>query len=111
MRAFRSRTASAILTGGSAPSALPLRHRLLGTRKLADVLAAKCVLVSFDSTMRSNLSVGMPIDLVCYERDALAIRRRRRFEQGDPYFGALSKKWSEGVRAAFKELPEPQWGA
>src|SRR6185295_11086663 len=52
--------------------------------------AAKCVLVSFDSTMRSNLSVAMPIDLICYERDALAIRKRRRFEQGDPDFGALS---------------------
>src|SRR5580692_6010676 len=61
--------------------------------------AAKCVLVSFDSTMRSNLSVGMPIDLVCYEKDALAIRKRLRFEQGDAYFDALSKKWSEGVRA------------
>jgi putative proteasome-type protease len=73
--------------------------------------AAKCVLVSFDSTMHSNLSVGMPIDLLCYERDALAVKKRRRFEQGDPYFAALSKKWSEGVRAAFKELPEPQWGA
>jgi putative proteasome-type protease len=71
--------------------------------------AAKCVLVSFDSTMRSNLSVGMPIDLVCYERDALAIRKRLRFEQGDAYFDALSKKWSEGVRAAFKELPDPLW--
>lgn len=71
--------------------------------------AAKCVLVSFDSTMRSNLSVGMPIDLVCYERDALEVRKRRRFEQGDPYFGALSKGWSEGVRAVFKGLPEPQW--
>jgi putative proteasome-type protease len=73
--------------------------------------AAKCVLVSFDSTMRSNLSVGMPIDLLCYERDALVVNKRHRFEPGDPYFGALSKKWSEGVRAAFKELPEPQWGA
>jgi putative proteasome-type protease len=73
--------------------------------------AAKCVLVSFDSTMHSNLSVGMPIDLLCYERDALAVKKRRRFQQGDPYFAALSKKWSEGVRAAFKELPEPQWGA
>jgi putative proteasome-type protease len=72
--------------------------------------AAKCVLVSFDSTMRSNLSVGMPVDLLCYERDTLEVRKRRRFEQGDPYFGALSKKWSEGVRAAFKELPDPQWG-
>jgi len=73
--------------------------------------AAKCVLVSFDSTMHSNLSVGMPIDLLCYERDALVVRKRRRFGEGDPYFAALSKKWSEGVRAAFKELPEPQWGA
>jgi putative proteasome-type protease len=72
--------------------------------------AAKCVLVSFDSTMRSNLSVGMPIDLVCYEKDTLAIRKRLRFEQGDAYFDALSKKWSEGVRAAFKELPDPLWG-
>lgn len=72
--------------------------------------AAKCVLVSFDSTMRSNLSVGMPIDLICYERDALAIRKRRRFEQGDPYFAALSRKWSDGVRAAFRELPDPDWG-
>ena len=46
--------------------------------------AAKCVLVSFDSTMRSNLSVGMPIDLICYERDSLMVRMRRRFDQGDP---------------------------
>ena len=48
--------------------------------------AAKCVLVSFDSTMRSNLSVGMPIDLLCYERDNLAVTMRRRFDEGDSYF-------------------------
>ena len=72
--------------------------------------AAKCVLVSFDSTMRSNLSVAMPIDLVCYERDALEVRKRRRFEPGDPYFDALSKQWSEGVRGVFRQLPEPRWG-
>jgi putative proteasome-type protease len=71
--------------------------------------ASKCVLVSFDSTMRSNLSVGMPIDLICYERDALEVRRRRRFDQGDPYFSALSKEWSEGVRTVFKQLPELEW--
>lgn len=71
--------------------------------------AAKCVLVSFDSTMRCNLSVGMPIDLLCYERDVLAVRKRRRFEQGDAYFGALSRKWSEAVRLAFEELPAPEW--
>jgi putative proteasome-type protease len=71
--------------------------------------AAKCVLVSFDSTMHSNLSVGMPIDLLSYERDSLRVRRRRRFEQGDPYFSTLSKNWSEGVRAVFKQLPELNW--
>jgi len=67
--------------------------------------AVKCVLVSFDSTMRSNLSVGMPIDLVFYERDSLKLGVRRRFESGDPYFSTLSKEWSEGVRAVFRHLP------
>jgi putative proteasome-type protease len=71
--------------------------------------AAKCVLVSFDSTMRSNLSVGMPIDLICYERDTLEIQRRRRFDHGDPYFTALSHEWSEGTRQVFRQLPELLW--
>ena len=71
--------------------------------------ATKCVLVSFDSTMRSNLSVGMPIDLLYYEKDSLAVRYRRRFDAGDPYFTALSKDWSEGTRQVFRELPELSW--
>jgi putative proteasome-type protease len=94
---------------GEAKYGKPIIDRVIDpSTSLSD--AAKCMLVSFDSTMRSNLSVGMPIDLICYERDTLEVRKRRRFEQGDPYFGALSKKWSEGVRAAFKELPDPHWG-
>lgn len=67
--------------------------------------AMKCVLISFDSTMRSNLSVGMPIDLVCYERDSLRLNIRSRFAQGDPYFSTLSREWSEGIRAVFRGLP------
>jgi len=74
---------------------------------LAD--AAKCALVSFDSTMRSNLSVGMPIDLICYQRDSLRISMRRRFDERDPYFGALSEQWSAGVRTVFRELPALAW--
>ena len=74
---------------------------------LAD--AAKCVLVSFDSTMRSNLSVGMPIDLVCYATDSLQVRMRRRFDEDDPYFRALSEHWSEGTRAVFRQLPALAW--
>ena len=71
--------------------------------------AIKCVLVSFDSTMRSNLSVGMPIDLLCYERDSLEVRKRRRFEDGDAYFTALGRAWGEGTRQVFRQLPELGW--
>jgi putative proteasome-type protease len=71
--------------------------------------AIKCVLVSFDSTMRSNLSVGMPIDLICYMRDSLEVQRRRRFEDGDAYFTALGRAWGEGTRQVFRQLPELGW--
>jgi putative proteasome-type protease len=93
---------------GEAKYGKPIMDRVI-SRSTSLTDAAKCVLVSFDSTMRSNLSVGMPIDLVCYQRDTLELRQRRRFETGDPYFGALSKEWSEGVRAVFKQLPELLW--
>lgn len=71
--------------------------------------AAKCVLVSFDSTMRSNVSVGMPIDLLCYERDSFEVAMRRRFEDGDEYFTGLHKSWSEGTKRVFRELPALSW--
>ncbi len=74
---------------------------------LAD--ATKCVLVSFDSTMRSNLSVGMPIDLICYERDSFELQKRRRFDDGDAYFTALTNAWGEGTRQVFRQLPELRW--
>ncbi len=86
----------------------PILDRVLTQHTpLAD--ATKCVLVSFDSTMRSNLSVGMPIDLVCYEQDSLEVRFRRRFDEGDPYFTTLSHEWSDGTRKVFRDLPELHW--
>jgi putative proteasome-type protease len=96
------------LQTGEAKYGKPIVDRVITpTATLTD--ATKCILVSFDSTMRSNLSVGMPIDLVCYERDSLKIRKRRRFNEGDAYFTALSADWSEGVRKVFRELPELEW--
>jgi putative proteasome-type protease len=71
--------------------------------------ATKCVLVSFDSTMRSNLSVGMPIDLLCYERDSLRVTKTRRFEERDDYMRSLRDQWSEGLRRAFVQLPNFDW--
>ncbi|MDP9001134.1 MAG: peptidase [Myxococcota bacterium] len=93
---------------GEAKYGKPIIDRVI-TPATSLVNATKCVLVSFDSTMRSNLSVGMPIDLVCVERDTMMVRRRRRFEPGDPYFTALSKEWSDGVRTVFDRLPELKW--
>jgi putative proteasome-type protease len=71
--------------------------------------ATKCVLVSYDSTMLSNLSVGMPIDLLCYERNSLAVTMKRRFDAGDPYFEQLKQQWIAGTRRIFHELPSLRW--
>lgn len=71
--------------------------------------AAKCVLVSFHSTMRSNLSVGMPIDLICYKRDSLEVAMRRRFDPGDDYFTTLGTEWTTGTREVFTRLPCLHW--
>jgi putative proteasome-type protease len=71
--------------------------------------AIKCVLVSFDSTMRSNISVGLPIDLACYSRDNFSLDRQHNITQGDPYFSQISERWSEGLRGVFASLPNPDW--
>jgi putative proteasome-type protease len=71
--------------------------------------ATKCVLVSFDSTMLSNLSVGMPIDLLCYARDSLKVTMKRRFDSGDAYFESLKQQWLAGTRKVFHELPALEW--
>lgn len=71
--------------------------------------AVKCVLVSFDSTMRSNISVGMPIDLACYQRDSLDLSQFYKIAQGDVYFNDISQRWSEGLRGVFSSLPNPDW--
>ena len=68
--------------------------------------AAKLILLSFDSTLRSNLSVGMPIDLLIYERDSLDVRRERRINQDDEYFKHLSTAWSDALRQAFAKIDE-----
>lgn len=69
---------------------------------LAD--AQKAVLLSMDSTLRSNLSVGMPLDLCVIERDACRIGLNRRIEAGDPAFGAMSQAWSNALRDAFQTI-------
>lgn len=71
--------------------------------------AAKCALISMDSTLKSNLSVGMPLDLLCYTRDSFDAEQRLRIGVDDPYFKALHEAWSERIKRAFAELPVLEW--
>lgn len=71
--------------------------------------AAKCVLISFDSTMKSNISVGLPIDLLWLPRDNLRVGLQQRIREGDPYFTMLRSRWGGGLRRVFGELPDPDW--
>jgi putative proteasome-type protease len=86
----------------------PILDRVL-THSTSLMEAAKCVLVSFDSTMRSNISVGLPIDLLCYERDCLKVALQRRLGHHDPYFDDMREQWAAGLKRLFSELPDPHW--
>ena len=66
--------------------------------------AKKAVLLSMDSTLRSNLSVGMPLDLAVIERDACRVTERRRIEAGDEAFRAMSEAWSRALREGFTQI-------
>lgn len=67
--------------------------------------AAKCALISMDSTIRSNLSVGLPLDLLIYKADELTIAHHRSVEAEDPYYNTIRTLWSERLREAFHALP------
>ncbi|MEJ0048454.1 MAG: peptidase [Rhodospirillales bacterium] len=86
----------------------PIIDRVINAQ--TDLLeAAKCLLVSFDSTMRSNISVGLPIDLLCYKNDTLHVSYQRTVGEGDPYFSMIHNQWGAGLRKVFAELPNPYW--
>ncbi len=71
--------------------------------------AAKCALISMDSTIRSNLSVGLPLDLVYVRRDELRVDRHLSIDANTPYFAMLRTRWGEALRGVFQELPNPVW--
>jgi putative proteasome-type protease len=72
--------------------------------------AAKCALISFDSTMRSNVSVGPPIDLLIYRRNSLKKDFMTRLEDGDPYLQAIRDGWGGAIHKAFHAIGhDPGW--
>lgn len=77
-------------------------------RQMSFQEAAKLLLVSFDSTAKANLSVGLPLDLLFYETGSLRVGLRRRIGYEDPYYRAVSDGWSAALKQAFKSLPDFQ---
>jgi len=86
----------------------PIIDRVVNSRTSLDE-AAKCALISMDSTIRSNLSVGMPLDLLIYERDALKVKHHCVIHEDSAYYTQIRKLWGSRLREAFSELPEPEW--
>jgi putative proteasome-type protease len=71
--------------------------------------AVKCALVSMDSTIRSNLSVGLPLDLVIVKRDRFTVARHISIDADNEYFQGIRGRWSEALREAVSQLPDPDW--
>jgi putative proteasome-type protease len=71
--------------------------------------AARCALVSLDSTMRSNISVGPPFELGIYEANSLSEPKRMKFTLNSPLYKSLQKRWNEGLRRVFFRLPRFDW--
>jgi putative proteasome-type protease len=86
----------------------PILDRVVGfDTPLMD--GVKLVLISMDSTLRSNLTVGMPIDLLVYRADGFGVTLRKRITEEDPYFRSVSEGWSQALRNAYLALPRPDW--
>jgi putative proteasome-type protease len=86
----------------------PIIDRVI-SRSSSLAQAAKCALVSMDSTIRSNLSVGLPLDLVMVKRDRYETARHMSIDADNEYFRGIRNRWSEALREAFAALPDPDW--
>jgi putative proteasome-type protease len=95
---------------GEAKYGKPVLDRMLvPSTPLAE--AAKCALVSIDSTLKSNLSVGLPIDLVVYKADALRSDDIVCIDEANPYFQMIRDSWNQRLQEAFDGIDDPDWEA
>ena len=71
--------------------------------------AAKCALVSMDSTLKSNLSVGLPLDLLVYRAGALSCNQVVCIDEQNPYFKMIHNTWGQRLREVFESIDDPCW--
>ena len=87
----------------------PVLDRMISPSTPLDEVA-KCALVSMDSTLKSNLSVGLPLDLLVYENNRLETQKIVCIDEQNPYFHMIHSNWGKKLRQVFESLEDPQWG-
>ena len=88
----------------------PIIDRVISTATPLEE-AAKCALISMDSTLRSNISVGFPLDLLVYETDALAVSRFVTIDEKNQYFQMIRNNWGKQLKSVFEGIDDPVWNA
>jgi putative proteasome-type protease len=86
----------------------PILDRVIEPNMTLDE-AAKCALISMDSTLKSNLSVGLPLDLLIYENGALDVTHVTHIDEKNEYFQMIRNSWGEKLKQVFGEIPDPSW--
>jgi len=93
---------------GEAKYGKPILDRVLRPDSSLDE-AAQCALISMDSTLRSNMSVGLPLDLLVYDAHALRVTRFATIDEDNRYFRMIRHSWADRLRQVFAEIPDPVW--
>jgi putative proteasome-type protease len=93
---------------GEAKYGKPIIDRIVTSATPLDE-AAKCALISMDSTLRSNISVGLPLDLLIYEADALEVSRFVAIDENNEYFQMIRRTWGRQLKAVFESIADPMW--
>ena len=86
----------------------PILDRVI-TKSTSLKEAAKCALISMDSTLKSNISVGLPLDMLIYPNDELKPNHLTVIDENDPYFKMIHETWGKRLRQIFSEIEDPVW--
>ena len=95
---------------GEAKYGKPIIDRVISPQTPLDE-AAKCALISMDSTLRSNISVGFPLDLLVYESSSLAVGRFVTIDEKNQYFQMIRNNWGKQLKSVFEGIADPVWNA
>lgn len=95
---------------GEAKYGKPIIDRVISPHSSLDE-ATKCALISMDSTLRSNISVGLPLDLLLYSTDSLAVSRFFTIDEHNQYFQMIRKSWGAQIKSVFEAIADPIWDA